>query len=120
MDIISINDAIEELENSDTTLDNIRELSSLYIVRDNFRSGLNPVVAELNDVLPAYNKYKQMKIQYQQGKITEKPVITGIDAVCKEIYELITTIYSGTDMGKERRCIYKMLEKLYNKYIEKP
>ena len=71
---------------------------------------------ELQDILPYYIKYRDIKTQYQLGKTTEGEVIQGIKRVCKELAEFIDALYSGTDMNKERLCIKDMLEQLHNKY----
>ena len=120
MDIKIIKEAIKELEQSDTIVDNIQELASLYIVAQNMEQGLNPVVTELNEILPAYNRYIQVKRKYQLGEITEEPVCTNIKQVCAEIRDFMCTLYAGTDMGKERRCIRALIQELYEKYVEKP
>lgn len=120
MDLITIEEAIETLETSDTTVDNVAELASLYICRDNLNSGLNRVItgveSELNDILPYYRKYLDIKRRYQLNQTGEGEVIKGIKNVCREIEEFINALYSGTDMNKERICIKKMLEQLSTKY----
>lgn len=121
MDLEIIEDAIYELENSEINADNVLELASLYIVRQNNLDRLKTennrdVEDELNDILPYYRKYCETKRKYQMHEITEDAVITGIERVCKEISELISTIYRNTDMAKERKQIRKMLETLYFTY----
>lgn len=117
MDVVAIEEAIEELENSETTVDNIKELSALYICRDHLMlSNHDAVESELEDIFPYYRKYRDIKRRYQLRQTNESEVAEGIKAVCRELTEFVETLYSGTDMNKERICIRKMLEKLYNKY----
>ena len=120
MDIQAIEEAIYVLETEDTTYDNVSELASLYIVRDNLKQPVKTMVDginnELQDILPYYIKYRDIKTQYQLGKTTEGEVIQGIKRVCKELAEFINALYSGTDMNKERLCIKDMLVQLNEKY----
>ena len=120
MDIVAIEEAIQALEIADTTVNNVSELASLYICRQNLESGLNSkldgIQGELEDILPYYIKYKDIKKRYQLNQTTEGEVIQGIKNVCNEIQEFISTLYSGTDMNKERICIRNMLKQLNEKY----
>ena len=123
MNIEEIEDRIYDLEYESTTYENTVELASLYIIQDNLlrmenRRVVDGVSKELDDILPAYTKYCEVKRKYQLHELTEEAVTEGLQRVCTEIEELITTIYSGTDMGKERRLLCKMLSKLHNKYCK--
>lgn len=115
MDIRIINEMIEELEDSDTTYSNVADLASLYIVRDKL-GYIDTVVKELNDILPAYTAYKHIKRDYQLGKADKSKVIDQIKSVCKEISELICTIYNNSDLEEERKLILETLKKLKCKY----
>lgn len=115
MDIDIIEDAIQELEESDTTADNVLELASLYIVRDNLKNAnLSTINNELDDILPAYTDYISIKQKYQRHELTEDAVVYSIKQLCQEIKDLIHTVYSGTDMAKERKQLCSMLTSLYN------
>ncbi len=121
MDLDIIEDAIYDLEHSDITADNVKELAGLYIVRqEQLKSHTNENTSdmeqELNDILPYYRKYCEIKRRYQRHELTEDAVIESIEKVCKEIGDLVTTLYSGTDLGKERRQIHKMIKNLYDKF----
>lgn len=72
---------------------------------------------ELDDILPTYNKYIHIKRDYQLGKASETAVIDALELVCAEIYDLVSTIYSGTDMYKERRTLKKLLNSLETQYL---
>ena len=120
MEIKDVQDAINRLEQDITTPDNISELADPYIIQDNLRQGLNPVITELNDILPAYTQYLQDKREFQLGNVSENLVITGIKQVCRELFELICTIYKGTDMGIERHYISKLILDLHDKYVKSP
>lgn len=115
MDIRIINEMIEELEDSDTTYANVTDLASLYIVRDKLGS-IDTVVKELNDILPAYTVYKHIKRDYQLGKADKSKVINQMKYVCKEISELICTIYNNSDLEEERELILETLKNLKCKY----
>ena len=65
MDIIEVNSAIKELESADSSLSNIRNLASLYIVQGQMQGKLNSVLQQSNDavltelyeVIPSYKQY---------------------------------------------------------------
>ena len=110
MDIEAIYNAIDELENSDTTVENVSELASLYIVKQNLLSKITTdTEKELNDILPNYRIYVDIKRKYQLGQTSESDVIHSIKTVCKELQEFLCTLYCSTDMNKERLCIRSML-----------
>lgn len=110
MDIYAINEAIESLEQGETTLENVSDLANLYIVRNSLQT---PVETELRDILPAYADYIHIKKQYQMHELSEGAVIKSLKYVCVEIREFLDTLYSCTDMGKERKCIKDMINTLY-------
>lgn len=117
MDLMAIQDNIQELENDDTSVENVKELALLYIVRDNLQKSLeqtgnDKIIEEYTDILPQYHRYVEIKREYQLGNISQKAVETAIKKVCKEIQEFIHTMYSCTDMPKERTYIKEMIEKL--------
>ena len=116
LDIEEIENTIEELENERTTFENCLKLASLYIIRGEHSKPVydvgNDVQRELNDILPQYKKYVEVKRRYQLGEVTEKAVENMIKNVCIEISEFIHTLYTGTDLPIERFCIKNMLENL--------
>lgn len=114
MDISEINKTIQELENNDTTFENCRKLATLYVVRDNLTT--DNVEKELNDILPCYRRYIQIKREYQLGKATDYLLINGMAVVCNEIKEFIETLYNNTELLKERLKIEKMIKELSKKY----
>ena len=72
---------------------------------------------ELDDIMPTYNKYIELKREYQLGNIEETSVCKALTYVCEEIFDLISTIYSGTDLYKERKAIKKLIESLKSQYL---
>ena len=116
MNIDVIEQAIEELENSPETIENITELASLYIVRDNLKSSGYSNSYENTATLPYYDNYLDSKRRYQLKQTTEGEVIQGIKNTCRELKEFIEILYCNTDMNKERLCIKQMLKELYEKF----
>ena len=118
MDLSIINDLIEELENSETSLSNIRNLSALYNVKSHILGNkmYDNVVKELNDVLPSYLQYVEMKRRYQLKEITDEALISYLNRVCKEIKEFMQTLYSGTDTQKERDILHGLIIQLKEMY----
>ena len=123
LDIEEINNTIQELENANTTFDTCLKLASLYIVKANYKKPENranisndKVEKELSDILPAYRMYCEVKRKYKLNELTENAVNLAIQDLCKEIIELIATIYAGTDSPIERNALKSMLSTLFNKY----
>ena len=115
MDIGTINELIEELEQGETSLSNIRNLSALYNVKSHMLGTQNydDTTRELSDILPSYLIYINKKRLYQMHEINEDTVIDALESLCSEINEFLRTLYSGTDTEQERR-ILKRIE-TYNK-----
>lgn len=120
MDMQEVQNTIEELESMDTTFDTCMKLASLYIVREHYKSPLQPTVMkasenvrqELSDILPAYKKYCSIKRKYQLHELTEGAVIQSIQLVCQEIDEFMRTLWSSTDMPQEREALMQMIQRL--------
>lgn len=108
MDKSIVNEMIGELESADTTFQNCNDLAALYKVRDEL--GANKIEGEISDILPAYRQYIQIKMNYQNGKTNKDKVIKSINLVCKEIHDLVKTLYSCSDMPLERIQIQNMTE----------
>ena len=120
LDLKLIEATIKELEAEGTNFSNCEKLSHLYICRDNLLKNLEPideVQRELDDILPYYTKYKEIKKRSQLNQALDIEVIQGIEDVCKELKEFIEAIYSSTDMNKERVCIKSMISQLSEKYM---
>ena len=121
MDIQIIENTIDELEHSDISMNNAIELASLYIIRNNNLTGINKeetggIQGEIEDILPAYTEYRQVKTQYQLNNLPDFVVVKTLKLLCQEIEDVINLLYSNTDMNKERRCIKQMISNLYSKY----
>lgn len=114
MDISEIERTIKQLEGGDTTFESCRKLATLYVVRDNLTT--DNVEKELNDILPCYRRYIQIKREYQLGKATDYLLINGMAVVCNEIKEFIETLYNNTELLKERLKIEKTIKELSEKY----
>lgn len=114
MDISTINDMIDEIEQNETSLSAIRNLSALYTVKNHLIGGkiYNNVVKELNDILPSYLQYIDVKRKYQLKETTDEAVLSYLSKVCIEIREFIQTLYSGTDTPKERDIIKNLMIQL--------
>lgn len=118
LNLDEINSTIEELENSSTTFDTCNKLASLYIVRQHLQKDNEPVVqtvvhkveTELQDILPHYRKYCDIKRQYQLKEIPESAVYRAMNIVCTEIKEFLHILYSSTDTQEERTIIRQMLQ----------
>lgn len=114
MNINTINELIDELENGDTSLSNIRNLSALYNVKTHLlgNNKFDSTVKELNDILPSYTDYIDTKRKYQLKEIPIDNVLIQLDNVCKEIGEFLKSLYCGTDTEEERTYLHNLVDYL--------
>lgn len=69
--------------------------------------------------LPGYDTYVKTKKQYQQQLIAEDAVIRNMEVLCDELRQLVCTLYSSTDMRKERKLLEECVCSLYDKLAAK-
>ena len=120
LDMQLVENTIQELEDNDTTFNNCEKLASLYIVRHFNSAALNQVSAiendivgkELTDILPNYQRYCEIKRQYQLTGTEKEAVLTHIAAVCKEVLEFLHMLYNNTDLPEERHIIEQNLSNI--------
>ena len=114
MNIDAINNLIDELEQGDTSLSNVRNLSALYNVKNHIlgTSNYDTTTKELSDILPSYLQYINVKRRYQLREVTEDAVYINMKQLCKEIKEFIQTLYSCTDTPKERELIKQTVKEM--------
>lgn len=109
-----INDLIDELENGDTSLSNIRNLSALYNVKSHLLGSnrYDNTTKELSDILPSYLQYIDTKRRYQLHEITDELLYINMKELCREIKEFIQALYSGTDTQQERDMLKQMIKEI--------
>lgn len=116
LNLEDINNTIQDLENGSTTFDTCNKLASLYIVRQNLQKVVEPkaqsVETELQDILPQYRRYCNIKRRYQLKELTESAVYDAMNRVCTEIKEFLHILYSSTDTQTERNMIKELLQDL--------
>ena len=116
MNIEEIQNEIKTLENDATTFSNVSKLASLYIVNEHLQNGTQTIVdgiqRELNDILPAYRKYVEVKREFQLKNTDKTALIDSIQLVCKELQEFISTLYNNTECEECRNLISKTLKSL--------
>ena len=116
MNIEEIQNEIKTLENDATTFSNVSKLASLYIVNERLQNGAQTIVdgiqRELNDILPAYKKYVEIKREFQLKNADKTALIDSIQLVCKELQEFISTLYNNTECEECRNLISKTLKSL--------
>lgn len=109
MNIEEIQENIHRLENEPTTFTNCQKLASLYICKEQLKPGLkrmvNDVNKELNDVLPQYSHYIEVRRQYQLHKTGKKELLTVLGCLCQEISEFLEALYSSTESKEEQDLI---------------
>ena len=122
MNIIEVNDAIKELESADTSLSNIRNLASLYIVQGQMQGKLKSVIQQSNDavltelyeVIPSYKQYVIAKRRRQLNEISEDLVLDTLSRLGKELRDFIKSLYTATASENERILLSKIIAELKN------
>lgn len=121
LDLELIEETIEDLEQDTTSFENCEKLASLYICRlmnknanmklsDTLESvSYNNVDSELQDILPAYQKYINTKRRYQQYEVVDKLLIYAMQNLCDEIVDFISALYHNTETEAERALIIEMI-----------
>lgn len=112
LDLVEIENTIQQLENGETTFDACMKLASLYTVRDRLYQSTesDSTEEELQDILPQYKVYKDIKMKYQLQEVTQDKVLSSLDLLCTEIKEFLHMLYNSTDLAEERA----KLDDLYN------
>lgn len=112
MNIDIINEMIDELEQSEPSLSNIRNLSALYNVKTHLlgTNKFDRTAKELSDILPSYLQYIETKQRYQLHEITDTLLYEALQNLCKEIKEFVQSLYSGTDTEKEREILQQLIK----------
>ena len=80
---------------------------------------MDTIRKELDDILPAYNKYLNNKLKFQTGETDSESMVLGFKFVCKELEDFICMLYSGTDTYKERRELQNSLKHIQKKIQSK-
>lgn len=112
MDISVINDMIDDLEKSEPSLSNIRNLSALYNVRANLlgTNKFDKTTKELSDILPSYLQYIDVKRKYQLHEVNDEALYLNMKELCREIQEFIRALYSGSDTQRERDMLRQLIK----------
>lgn len=120
MNIIEINNTIKELESADSSLSNIRNLASLYIVQGQMQNKLNTVLQQSNDVvlnelyevIPSYKQYVIAKRRRQLNEISNDLVFDALNRLGKELKDFIKSLYTATSSENERLILGKIITDL--------
>ena len=115
MDLRMIEETIIDLENAETTFENCSKLADLYYIRETAKKeNKDATEHEINDILPAYQYYVDIKRNYQLNMADEDAMLNAMSIVCNEIYDLFRSLYSDTNTPKERKLISNLIENLKN------
>lgn len=120
MNITEINNMIKEIESSDASLSNVRNLASLYIVQGQMQGRLNSVMSkstdavltELYEVIPSYKQYVIAKRRRQLNEISEGAVLDALSRLGKETKDFIQSLYTATASENERILLNKIISDL--------
>lgn len=114
MDAVVINELIADLEKSESSLSNIRNLSALYTVRDKLvpQISIDNTRKELDDILPSYIEYVTSKRRSALTLTSDEFVLINMQKLCKEINEFIHTLYTATNSEAERKVIKNLISDL--------
>lgn len=118
MNLAEVNKEINELLNSPLTLSNARNLSALIVVQSYLQNAIqsapDSLEQELNDILPRYKEYCEIKQRYQRNQASDDELIIAMRRVCKEVKEFLLILYQNTDMQIERTMLKAMLKDVQN------
>lgn len=116
MDINIINQAIQDLENTEINSAVIKELAALYIIRDkyNYSNTTDPDQSDV-DILPSYRRYQTIKRKFQLGEISEDALVPNMKLIMEELEEFLLLLYTNTYLRKERLCIEQTISNITNK-----
>lgn len=118
MNLAEVNEAINELLNSSLTLSNARNLSALIVVQSYMQNAIqskpDALEQELNDILPRYKEYCEIKQKYQRNQASDDEIVIAMRRVCKEVKEFLLLLYQNTDMQIERTMLKAMLKDTEN------
>lgn len=70
------------------------------------------IVKEYKDILPRYEYYKNAKIRYQTGEITEQALVSSVNDMCREIYEFCEILYTNADTAAEKQQYLSLFQSL--------
>ena len=114
MNLEIINEMIDELEQSEPSLSNVRNLSALYNVRANLlgTNRFDKTSKELSDILPSYLQYIDTKRKYQLHEVSEELLYNNMKELCREIKEFVQMLYSGTDTQTERDILQRTIKEI--------
>lgn len=120
MDIQMIEEAIQELEQSPTSVENVKNLANLYICMQNLKKRLKSppgaFKADVNDLFPAYDRYCNAKKAVQAGEGSEEEMLNSLSLLCQELRDLHVSLYSSSGSRKERRILKECAESLISLY----
>ena len=118
MNLTEVNDATKELLNGPLTLSNARNLSALITIQSYMKNAIQSkpdgLEQELNDILPQYKEYCNIKRGYQLGKLSDTDLIVAMRRVCKEVNEFLLSLYENTETAEERTILKTMLKDVQN------
>ena len=99
-------------------------LASLYTIKDHMEHPKEkvhehyemykeePIKKEIDDVLPAYQDFKELKRKYQLGEIEKAKVLKSFDVLLLQIRELIQILYRNSDMPEERERLSNIISEM--------
>ena len=111
MDIEILREGINDLEQSETNVRNVRDLAALYIVLDHLLSD-DPAKKELDDIFPCYVQYVNVKTKYQTKNASTVELSRAMSDLCREISEFIQTLYIHSEIAAEREKIHSLVTTL--------
>ncbi len=81
-------------------------------VSETVENSTEDIVKEYKDILPRYEYYKNAKIRYQTGEITEQALVVSVNDMCREIYEFCEILYTNADAESEKRQYLSLFQSL--------
>lgn len=105
---------LHEMKAREPTSQNMRDVALLEIWLSmnsvpNQVEHLAEAVTQDKPILPAFEKYVEVKRKYQTNDTTKDKVLETLSAVLREIKEFLKMLYRNTDMPEEREKINALI-----------
>ena len=122
MNLAEIEKWIDILENEEMTFTGCQKLASLYICQEHAKAGLKTMIdgsnegirKELCDIFPQYERYIEVKRDFQMHKTGKEELIRVLTYLCKELEEFVDALYTSSQTQEEQGVLDNLIKNLKN------
>ena len=108
---------IQDMKSKEPTPQNMRDIALLELWLSSNTQKAVPNVStvkiqnEINDILPAYVEYIEVKRKRMLKEVTDEKVLFTLQTLVNELQDLIEMIYRNTETCEEREILTRFLHK---------